>query len=278
MRRSLPDRRKLIDKTHPEISINRQCELLQVSKGALYYQAKQIDSYTLCLMDLIDRQHTKTPFYGSRRLNAWLNLQGHQTNRKRVQRLMKLMGIEAIYPKPKLTRGNEDHKIYPYLLKGVKIENPDHVWSTDITYIKIDNGFEYLTAVIDWYSRYVLSWQLSNSLENTFCVEVLEEALAVSKPEIFNTDQGCQYTSKNFLKPLVDSKIKVSMDSKGRALDNIFVERLWRTVKYEEVYLKDYQTMKSARSSLKAYFQFYNQERLHQALQYKTPEFIYKKG
>lgn len=229
-------------------------------------------------MDLIDRQHTKTPFYGSRRLNAWLNLQGHQTNRKRVQRLMKLMGIEAIYPKPKLTRRNEDHKIYPYLLKGVKIENPDHVWSTDITYIKIGNGFAYLTAVIDWYSRYVLSWQLSNSLENTFCVEVLEEALAVSKPEIFNTDQGCQYTSKNFLKPLIDSKIKVSMDSKGRALDNIFVERLWRTVKYEEVYLKDYQTMKSARSSLKAYFQFYNQERLHQALQYKTPEFIYKKG
>jgi putative transposase len=278
LRQSLPDRRELIDKTHPEISINRQCELLQVSKGALYYQAKQIDSYTRSLMDLIDRQHTKTPFYGSRRLNAWLNLQGHQTNRKRVQRLMKLMGIEAIYPKPKLTRRNEEHKVYPYLLKGVKIENPDHVWSTDITYIKIGNGFVYLTAVIDWYSRYVLSWQLSNSLENTFCIEVLEEALAISKPEIFNTDQGCQYTSKNFLKPLTDNKIKVSMDSKGRALDNIFVERLWRTVKYEEVYLKDYQTMKSARCSLKAYFKFYNQERLHQALQYKTPEFIYKKG
>jgi len=278
LRQSLPDRRKLIDKTHPEISINKQCELLQVSKGALYYQAKQIDSYTLSLMDLIDRQHTKTPFYGSRRLNAWLNLQGHQTNRKRVQRLMKLMGIEAIYPKPKLTRRNEEHKVYPYLLKGVKIENPDHVWSTDITYIKIGNGFVYLTAVIDWYSRYVLSWQLSNSLENTFCIEALEEALAISKPEIFNTDQGCQYTSKNFLKLLTDNSIKVSMDSKGRALDNIFVERLWRTVKYEEVYLKDYQTMKSARSSLKAYFQFYNQERLHKALQYKTPEFIYKKG
>ena len=161
-------------------------------------------------MDLIDRQHTKTPFYGSRRLNAWLNLQGHQTNRKRVQRLMKLMGIEAIYPKPKLTRKNEEHKVYPYLLKGVKIENPDHVWSTDITYIKIGNGFVYLTAVIDWYSRYVLSWQLSNSLENTFCIEVLEEALAISKPEIFNTDQGCQYTSKNFLGLIIRSAISTN--------------------------------------------------------------------
>ncbi len=227
-------------------------------------------------MDLIDKQHTKTPFYGSRRLNAWLNLQGHQTNRKRVQRLMRLMGIEAIYPKPKLTRRNEEHKVYPYLLKGLKIERPNHVWSTDITYIRIGNGFVYLTAVIDWYSRYVLSWRLSNSLENTFCIEVLEEALNISKPEIFNTDQGCQYTSKNFLKPLTDNKIKISMDSKGRALDNIFVERLWRTVKYEEVYLKDYQTMKDAQGSLKAYLKFYNKERLHQALNYKTPEFMYQ--
>jgi putative transposase len=234
-----------------------------------------IDSYTLSLKDLIDTQHTKTPFYGSRRLMAWLNQQNHQINRKRVQRLMRLMRIEAIYPKPKLTKRNAEHKVYPYLLRGVNIEKNDHVWSTDITYIRIGNGFVYLTAVIDWYSRYVLSWRLSNSLENTFCVEVLEEALSISKPEIFNTDQGSQYTAANFLKILTDSNIKISMDSKGRALDNIFVERLWRTVKYEEVYLKDYQSMKDAQSSLKDYLNFYNKERLHQSLKYKTPESIY---
>lgn len=226
-------------------------------------------------MDLIDIQHTKTPFYGSRRLTAWLNQQSHQINRKRVQRLMRLMRIEAIYPKPKLTKRNAEHKVYPYLLRGVNIEKNDHVWSTDITYIRIGNGFVYLTAVIDWYSRYVLSWRLSNSLENTFCVEVLEEALSISKPEIFNTDQGSQYTASNFLKILTDSNVKISMDSKGRALDNIFVERLWRSVKYEEVYLKDYQSMKDAQRSLKDYLNFYNKERLHQSLKYKTPESIY---
>jgi len=226
-------------------------------------------------MDLIDTQHTKTPFYGSRRLVAWLNQQNHQINRKRVQRLMRLMRIEAIYPKPKLTKRNAEHKVYPYLLRGINIEKNDHVWSTDITYIRIGNGFVYLTAVIDWYSRYVLSWRLSNSLENTFCVEVLEEALSISKPEIFNTDQGSQYTATNFLKILTDSNVKISMDSKGRALDNIFVERLWRTVKYEEVYLKDYQSMKDAQRSLKDYLNFYNKERLHQSLKYKTPESIY---
>ena len=206
---------------------------------------------------------------------AWLNQQNHQINRKRVQRLMRLMRIEAIYPKPKLTKRNAEHKVYPYLLRGVNIEKNDHVWSTDITYIRIGNGFVYLTAVIDWYSRYVLSWRLSNSLENTFCIEVLEEALSISKPEIFNTDQGSQYTAANFLKILTDSNVKISMDSKGRALDNIFVERLWRSVKYEEVYLKDYQSMKDAQRSLKDYLNFYNKERLHQSLKYKTPESIY---
>lgn len=226
-------------------------------------------------MDLIDEQHTKTPFYGSRRLVAWLKQEGHQVNRKRVQGLMKTMRIEAIYPKPKLTRRNEDHKIYPYLLRNVKIERVDHVWSTDITYIRIGSGFVYLTAVIDWFSRYVLSWRLSNTLENTFCVEVLEEALSISQPEIFNTDQGCQYTASNFLKILKDRDIKISMDSKGRALDNIFVERLWRTIKYEEVYLKSYQSMKEAQSSLKTYMIFYNKERLHQSLGYSTTESVY---
>ena len=188
---------------------------------------------------------------------------------------MRLMRIETIYPKPKLSRRNEEHKVYPYLLRDVEIKRPNHVWSTDISYIRIGKGFVYLTAVIDWFSRYVLSWRLSNTLDNTFCVDALEDALNISKPEIFNTDQGCQYTAANFLKPLQENHIQISMDSRGRALDNIFVERLWRTVKYEEVYLKDYQTVKDAQSSLKQYFEFYNKERLHQALQYKTPEFIY---
>ena len=275
MIQSVSDRKGLIDRNHPDISINRQCELLEVSKGALYYKANPIDSYTLILMDLIDEQHTKTPFYGSRRLTAFLNGQGHLVNRKRVQRLMRLMRIEAIYPKPKTTRRNEKHKIYPYLLKGVVINKPDHVWSTDITYIRIGNSFMYLTAVIDWFSRYVLSWRLSNTLENAFCVEALEEALCISTPEIFNTDQGSQFTALNFLNILLAKKIRVSMDSKGRALDNVFVERLWRTIKYEEVYLKDYRTVKEAHCSLKAFIQFYNQERLHQALGYKVPVSVY---
>ena len=277
MIQSVPDRRALIDRNHPEISINRQCNLLEVSKGALYYQPASIDPYTLSLMDIIDEQHTSTPFYGSRRLTAYLNAKGHEINRKRVQRLMRLMRIESIYPKPKLSRRLENHKIYPYLLRGVNIERPDHVWSTDITYIRVSNGFVYLTAVIDWFSRYVLSWRLSNSLENTFCIEALEEALSISQPQIFNTDQGSQYTAVNFLKPLIDRDISISMDSRGRALDNVFVERLWRTVKYEEVFLKDYRTMKmnEVYRSLKDFIKFYNQERLHQALDYKSPEYIY---
>lgn len=277
MIQSVRDRKQLIDKTHKKLSINRQCELLEVSKGALYYEPRPIDPYTLLLMDLIDEQHTRTPFYGSRRMVAYLNERGYKVNRKRVQRLMRLMRIEAIYPKPKLSRRNENHKIYPYLLSGLTIERPDQVWSTDITYIKIGNGFAYLTAIMDWYSRYVLSWRLSNTLENSFCIEALEEALDISKPEIFNTDQGSQYTSLNFLTPLIDKDIKISMDSKGRALDNVFIERLWRSVKYEEIYLKDYQSMNDAYRSLKGYLEFYNKERPHQALEYATPESLYKK-
>jgi putative transposase len=230
-------------------------------------------------MDLIDKQHTKTPFYGSRRLTAYLkNGEGYDVNRKRVQRLMRLMRIEAIYPKPKTTSSGEGHKIYPYLLRDVAIVKPDQVWSTDITYIRVGKGFAYLTAIIDWYSRYVLSWKLSNALENTFCVETLEEALSHSKPDIFNTDQGSQYTASNFLKPLIDRDIKISMDSKGRALDNIFVERLWRSVKYEEVYLNEYKAMSDAYNSLKIYFKFYNEERFHQALNYSVPKEIYVKN
>ena len=261
----------MIGRNYQNISINRQCELLAVSKGSLYYEPVGIDPYNLELMDLIDRQFTDTPFYGSRRFTAWLNRQGYPVNRKRIQRLMRLMALEAIYPKPHLSKRRKEHDVYPYLLKGVKIEKPDFVWSSDITYIRVGRGFVYLTAIIDWFSRYVLSWRLSNTLEPAFCVDALNEALALSKPEIFNTDQGSQYTSKDFITPLKDNGIKISMDSKGRALDNIFVERLWRTVKYEEVYIKAYQTARDAFQSLKKYFLFYNNERLHQSLGYLPP-------
>ena len=261
----------MIDRNYQNISINRQCELLNVSKGSLYYEPVGIDPYSLELMDLIDRQFTDTPFYGSRRFTAWLNRQGYPVNRKRIQRLMRLMALEAIYPKPNISKKGKENAIYPYLLKGIKIEKPNYVWSSDITYIRVGRGFVYLTAIIDWFRRYVLSWKLSNTLETAFCVDALNEALALSKPKIFNTDQGSQYTSKEFITPLKDNDIKISMDSKGRALDNIFVERLWRSVKYEEVYINAYQTARDAFKSLKQYFFFYNNNRLHQSLSYLTP-------
>jgi putative transposase len=261
----------MIDRSSQNISINRQCEVLNISKGSLYYEPVGIDPYSLELMDLIDRQFTETPFYGSRRLTAWLNRQGYPVNRKRTQRLMRLMGIEAIYPKPNISKRRKEHDVYPYLLKDFKIQEPNRVWSSDITYIRIGRGFVYLTAIIDWFSRYVLSWKLSNTLDPLFCVDALNEALAISRPEIFNTDQGSQYTSRAFLAPLKEHGINISMDSKGRALDNIIVERLWRTVKYEEVYIKAYQSVKDAFQSLKTYFLFYNNRRLHQSLDYRTP-------
>jgi len=269
-------KRSLIDKCHSELSINRQCELLGLSKGSLYYAPIPMDAYSIELMNLIDAQFLKTPFYGRRRMTAYLNDIGHQVNEKRTRRLMRLMGVEAIYPKPNISKRRHDHKIYPYLLTGLAIDRPNQVWSTDITYIRLKSGFMYLTAVIDWYSRYVLSWRLSNTLECGFCVEALEEALDRGPcPEIFNTDQGCQFTSKIFLEPLLERNIKVSMDSKGRALDNIFIERLWRSLKYEEVYLKDYQTGLEAFQSIDKYFNFFNNERYHQSLGYKTPSAYY---
>ncbi len=235
-----------------------------------------MDPYNLELMDNIDKQYLKTPFYGSRKITVSLRNVGYQVNRKRIQRLMQLMGLEAIYPKENLSKRRHDHKIYPYLLKGLPIERPNQVWSTDITYIRLRSGFMYLTAVIDWYSRYVLSWRLSNTLESRFCVEALEEALEnFCAPKIFNTDQGCQFTSETFLAPLLKRNIKISMDSKGRALDNIFIERLWRSLKYEEVYLKDYETVREASLSIGKYFNFFNYERPHQSLEYKTPSLFY---
>lgn len=261
----------MIDHSHPDLSISRQCELIGLSKGALYYQPVQKDSYSLHLMDIIDQQYIETPYYGSRRMTAHLNRIGHPVNRKRVQRLMRTMGIEAIYPGPNLSKRRQEHKVYPYLLKNIDINHPNQVWSTDITYIKLRGGFVYLMAVIDWYSRYVLSWRLSNSMEVGFCVEGLLEAMAKGKPQIFNTDQGSQFTSDQFLRHLLDQEIRISMDGRGRAFDNIFVERLWRSVKYEEVYIKEYSGVKDAKSNLAKYFAHYNESRPHQSLGYKTP-------
>ncbi len=227
-------------------------------------------------MRLLDEQYTKTPFYGIRRMTVFLNTLGMEVNHKRVQRLMRLMGIEAIYPKKRLSQAGENHKIYPYLLRGVEIKKVNQVWSTDITYIPMKGGFVYLVAIMDWYSRYVLAWEISTTLEVHFCLEALERALEQGKPEIFNTDQGSQFTSKEFTGRLEKGLIQISMDGRGRVFDNIFIERLWRSVKYEEVYLNEYETVRETKGGIGKYFGFYNEERPHQALEYKTPACIYK--
>jgi putative transposase len=226
-------------------------------------------------MRLLDAQYTATPFYGSRRMTAWLRSQGYAVNRKRVTRLMRQMGIAAIYTKPHLSQPLAGQTIYPYLLRGVKIERANHVWSTDITSIRLRQGFIYLVAVIDWWSRYVLSWAVSVTLDGSLCLEALATALRRGRPEIFNTDQGAQFTSRAFTERLRQGEIQISMDGRGRALDNVFVERLWRSVKYEEVYLREYNTVREAQQGLKRYFGFYNDERLHQALGYRTPAAVY---
>lgn len=227
-------------------------------------------------MHLIDKQYTRRPFYGIRRMTTWLKQQGYQVNHKRVARLMRQMGIVAVYPKPKLSKRDSDAQVYPYLLRNLSIDRADQVWSTDITYIRMKRGFIYLTAVMDWYSRYVLSWRISISLEVDFCIEALELALMRGRPEIFNSDQGTQYTSPKFTGILRSKDIRISMDGRGRAFDNIFVERLWRSVKYEEVYLKDYATVREAVHELDDYFEFYNEERPHQSLCDRTPGEIYR--
>jgi putative transposase len=229
-------------------------------------------------MRLLDEQYTRTPFYGIRRMTAWLGQNHAQTvNHKRVARLMRQMGLKAIYPKPHLSKPGFGHQIYPYLLRGVEIIRVNQVWSTDITYIRLRQGFIYLVAVIDWYSRYVLSWELSVTMDMNFCITALERALMNRKPEIFNTDQGAQFTSTAYTSRLLAQGIRVSMDGRGRALDNVFVERLWRSVKWEEVYLKDYRDVGEAFDGLKAYFDFYNRVRIHQSLKYQTPESVYMK-
>jgi putative transposase len=234
-----------------------------------------MDPYNLLLMDLIDRAYLDHPFYGARKMVIVLSHQGHHVNVKRVCRLMRIMGIRAIYPKRRLSTPGESHVRYPYLLKDLPITHSDQVWCSDITYLRIGRGFVYLTAIMDWYSRYVLAWRLSNSLMADFCVDALLDALYHGQPEIFNTDQGSQYTSEEFLTPLHDRSIRISMDSRGRYFDNIMIERLWRTVKYEEIYLRDYRSIKEARSSLSRYFSFYNEGRFHQSLNYQTPKEVY---
>jgi putative transposase len=229
-------------------------------------------------MRLIDEQYLRTPFYGSRRMVVWLGQQGRQVNRKRVQRLMRVMGIEAIYPRPRTTQRNAEHRVFPYLLRGVAVVRPNQVWSSDITYVPMLYGFMYLTAVIDWYSRYVISWRLSNSLEGAFCVEALEDALQCGKPEVFNTDQGSQFTAAAFTGRLEQADVAISMDGRGRALDNVFIERLWRTVKYEWLYLHGYRSVLELHEGLTSYFRFYNGSRPHQALAYRSPKEVYFEG
>ena len=268
-------RRQMVDREHPSLSLVRQCALLEVSRSSLYYRPRVASQEDLSLMGEIDRQYLETPFFGSRRMKAWLERRGMPVSRKRVQRLMRAMGLRAIYRWPDTSRRAPDHPVYPYLLRNVRITRPNQVWAADITYLPMARGFLYLVAVMGWHSRYVLAWRLSNTLEAGFCAEALEEALAKGRPEVFNTDQGSQFTSLEFTQVLQERGVMISMDGKGRYQDNIFVERLWRTVKYEEVYLKAYASVLEAQQGLEDYFQFYNGLRPHQALGYRTPAEVF---
>jgi putative transposase len=265
-----------VDWDHPRLSVRQQCELLGLHRATAYYNPVGETEENLCLMRRIDEQYLKTPFYGSRRMAVWLTYQGLTVNRKRVQRLMRLMDIEAIYPRPRTTEIAAEHRKFPYLLRERRITKPDEVWAADITYIPMAQGYMYLVAIIDWHSRYVLAWKLSNSLESSFCMEVLEEALAGRRPGIFNTDQGVQFTSRMFTGRLEAAGVSISMDGKGRALDNVFIERLWWSVKYEYVYLHDHPTVSSLYQGLGTYLEFFNRERRHQNLANETPWDVYR--
>jgi putative transposase len=260
------------------LSICRQCELIGLNRSTFYLPPATESAENLRLMRLIDEQYLKTPFYGSRRMTAVLERRGEVVNRKRVQRLMAVMGLEGLHPRPRTSVAGPDSRAYPYLLRDRVLTHVDEVWSSDITYVPMRHGFMYLTAVIDWYSRYVLSWRLSNTLDGGFCLEALDEALSRGRPEIFNTDQGSQFTSREYTGRLEGAGIAVSRDGRGRALDNVFVERLWRSVKYEDIYIKDYERVFELESGLTAYFQFYDEERLHQSLHYRTPGEVYRAG
>lgn len=265
-----------MDWSNPKLSVRQQCELLGLNRSTAYYEPAGESEENLCLMRRIDEQYLKTPFYGSRRMTVWLTQQGFAVNRKRVQRLMRLMDIEAIYPRPRTTETASEHRKFPYLLRDRVVSQPNEVWAADITYIPMSSGYMYLVAIIDWHSRYVLAWRLSNSLESSFCLEVLNEALSQTRPEIFNTDQGVQFTSRMFTGRLEAAGVSISMDGKGRALDNVFVERLWWSVKYEHVYLHDHSTVRSLHQGLEKYLAYFNRERPHQSLKYHTPWDVYR--
>ena len=273
---SVEFRRSLITPEDEYLSIRQQCAVLEINRSSLYYEPCEVNEEDQKLLNLIDEEYTRHPFYGSRKLVVYLRGLGFEVNRKRVRRLMSILGIAGISPGPNTSKRNQAHKIYPYLLGGLEIIRPNQVWATDITYIRLLNGFCYLVAIIDWFSRRVLAWRLSNSLETHFCLEALQEALkGYGAPDIFNSDQGCQFTSEEWIVCLKAHSIEISMDSKGRALDNIRVERFWRSLKYEDIYLKHYETMQEARTGIQLYVLFYNTERFHQALKYKTPHEIY---
>jgi len=249
--------------------------LLGLHRSTYYYELATESEFNLQLMRLLDEQYLKTPFYGWPRMTAHLRRQGYAVNHKRVQRLMKKMGLQAIYPKPKTSIANQAHKVYPYLLRGMLIKHPNEVWCADITYIPMRHGFMYLVAIMDWFSRFVLAWQLSNTLDSRFCLEALGQALFLGRPDIFNTDQGAQFTALEFTGRLESAGIRISMDGRGRTFDNIFIERLWRSVKYEEVYLKDYASVAQLEAGLEDYFRLYNYNRPHQSLEYRTPAEIH---
>jgi putative transposase len=268
-------KRQLIEPDYPQISVARQGELLELPRSTYYYQAQGESPEHLHLMRLLDEKYTDTPYYGMRRMPAWLQSQGYPVNRKRIARLMRRMGLETVYPKPRTTQAHPGHRIYPYLLRDVAITQVNQVWSTDITYVRLHSGFIYLVAVMDWFRRYVLSWAVSITMEVGFCLEALEQALEMAHPDIFNTDQGPQFTSVDFTGRLESAGIRISMDGRGRALDNVFVERLWRTLKQEEVYLKEYRTPREATQELGRFFVRYNEHRQHQSLDYRTPAAVY---
>ena len=268
-------KKNLVDPHYEPLSIRQQCRLLGLNRASFYYQASGESAENLHFMRLLDEQYTRTPCYGVLKMTVYLRSLGYAVNEKRVRRLLRTMGLEAVYQKPNLSQTNPEHRIYPYLLRNLVIERCDQVWSTDITYIRLASGFVYLMAIIDWHSRYVLGWALSTTLDADFCIEAVGKLLTQGRCEIFNTDQGSQFTTLRFTEPLLAVGIKVSMDGRGRALDNIFVERLWRTVKYEYVYLQDIQTVQEVREGLEQFFYFYNHERFHQSLDYKTPAQVY---
>jgi putative transposase len=262
----------MIEPDHSNLSIRAQCQLLDLSRSVLYYKPREVNPEQQEIQNRLDELYTEHPYYGSRRFSEALKREGYQVGRTKVRGLMRVLGIEAIYPGKKLSTPNKAHKVYPYLLGGVTVDRPNKVWATDITYIRLRQGFVYLVAIIDHYSRYILSWRLSNTLDGSFCLEALQEAIETyGVPEYFNTDQGAQFTCERFVGELKKHKIKISMDGKGRALDNIFIERFWRTLKYEEVYIKSYKNMIDCRKNLSEYFDKYNYHRLHEGNGYKTP-------